>query len=267
MAMMIDTQDSKVWLRKMLQLRLRIADTRNVIFGSNVSAMLLSAAYIAVNPTSPMASTLVVLAGVSMAGTTLLLGSIGSSTLEKFKRMFETPRVGIKAMHLAHDMLFILNGKQQVKPLRDALNTIQGAIYTEDDWYPGLHQNSDESNVRVSATGIKLRTRMSGTVEVMATQIVREAMYHIVSTYRESNAELTPAAQQYILENDPLWVQWRPELFDGPSVELAYPGLLGTIIAVKAIGFDDTAQSAAVRQWLADRLEPARQELAELPSL
>lgn len=255
------------WLRKMMQLQVRIAQSKALILGSNIGAVVLGSVYVQLTHSAAATFALAGAASISLGATSLVLKGANSLNLKQFKRMFKEPRVGYQAMLLAHDMLFALTGERQDKRMANALRTIQGAVYGEADWYPGVFNNSEAFNVRIEATGVALQKRMSGTVEMMANQIVRETLFHFLGYCISPQDKLTRATQQYILANDPDWVQQKPHLFDGPSVELTYPGLMGAVIAFKTMGLDDTEQGVAVRQWLDDRLGAPRTELVELPAL
>jgi hypothetical protein len=217
-----------------------------------VHAAILASSPLYVGSASTVALVVAGVTSLSFASTTLILNASNTVEFKPFMHLFSHRGDGMRAMGSAHDILFQLTGRRQGEALTSALRRLDGAVETRIPGHTRMSANSPATNARIKATGVTLDQKMSGSVDVMADQIVRETLFCMLIEASLDGESLPVAAQRYILARSPELVHECPTLFDAPTVEMAYPNLLRVIATLQSMGFSEPERLTELRLWLND---------------
>lgn len=259
--------DKQELARQIVRLKLRIDRAGMVVVGAHLGVFAI--AFVAGYTQHPLlARMLGIAAFISLAVISTALIS-EDLDLGEFEQLFEDARSGGRTMLVAHDALFSLTGRRTDDIFLDALLAIQEVIRSG-DLNPQVitmrlivHPADIE---RIVATGISPGKSLSGSVSEISEKIVREAMHRYTSKWVDGE-KLPMRAQEYLLANDPMWVQARPSMFDAIVVDRSHAGLLALVHALQPMGLQVADQVHAVRQWLSEHAAGADFGGENLPEL
>lgn len=203
--------DKKTWLHQMLRLQVLVATSKYEIFGTHLSFVVGSQAYLVHNQGSPFSSAAAFGTTVTLAATAIILSKFDYLSLKLYQRTFANRRTGLRAIRIAHTALLTMVGKDPVGLIESTLHRLNETIKPVLMW-----PSNEVDDSRIAATGVELRKPLAGTAQEMADQIIREALYQHFNAVWVAGEKLSPQAQRYIAAKDPDWVQKRPALFDAP---------------------------------------------------
>jgi hypothetical protein len=259
--------DIKIWLRSMLRLKMIVATSKREVLVGYLGLM--AALNVGVLGGGQPALSALLLAGTatSFATTAFILRKFDYLNLRLYPNMFSNPRIGLRAISIAHDTLVNLTRCDPEDILGKSTFLMNEVVSTDPTPTPGRWNVGVGTIERMRATGVEPGVLLSGTARDIAALFVREAMYQYVYVFRERGRKLSSEAQCYIVENDPEWLTAQPDLFDATWTDITHPGLLSTVISLQVMGLNDTEQLLAVREWLDERSGKSVQQASTLPEM